>query len=389
MLPTAMLGAFAADNRKEAEPVKLRVGSYNIHNGSDMKHDFSILAEEILRARLDVIGLQEVDRGTNRSKKQDTVEMLVKALKEMTGSDSWYGYFTLATGMDGGQYGTAIISKYELKNTETVKLPHTSGYEQRSYGHAEITVGGRTVHLYNTHLEWPNANDRAKQIVVMGEEISKRDCAILTGDLNIGARREYQPKFPLCNFANGGDDDHTFMTLEDGAIDNIISTKNTILRKNSGMIKTSSSDHNLLWAELCIKPEANFRAEDGKIYYYADGETAPAKGKVTIDGNTMYFDETTGAMRTGTVQDGEKTVTTEEFKAAGLTLSRAPRPKDDVAPEQRTLHKEVTGTKITGFNGKDYTKELTDNDYGTNIDYTFHWYEKPEVSGGLSKTARW
>lgn len=30
----------------------------------------------------------------------------------------------------------------------------------------------------------------------MGEEISKRDCAILTGDLNIGARREYQPKFP-------------------------------------------------------------------------------------------------------------------------------------------------------------------------------------------------
>lgn len=132
MLPTAMLGAFAADNRKEAEPVKLRVGSYNIHNGSDMKHDFSILAEEILRARLDVIGLQEVDRGTNRSKKQDTVEVLVKALKEMTGSDSWYGYFTLATGMDGGQYGTAIISKYELKNTETVKLPHTSGYEQRS-----------------------------------------------------------------------------------------------------------------------------------------------------------------------------------------------------------------------------------------------------------------
>ena len=54
----------------------LKVGTYNIHNGSDVKWDFSLIAQDILDKDLDVVGIQEVDQYCRRSQRTNTLAEL-------------------------------------------------------------------------------------------------------------------------------------------------------------------------------------------------------------------------------------------------------------------------------------------------------------------------
>ena len=56
--------------------INISIGSYNIANGGYADHDFSRIAEDILACGLDIVGLQEVDIGTFRVKKADTMKEL-------------------------------------------------------------------------------------------------------------------------------------------------------------------------------------------------------------------------------------------------------------------------------------------------------------------------
>ncbi len=224
----------------------LKVGSYNIKNGQDVGHNFATLAQDILTAGLDVVGLQEVDLNTSRNKNQDTM----KALSEATGYK--YYYYTKCIDLQGGEYGTAILSKYPILTEESVLLPSTG--EQRAYGHVSIDVDGQTVHLFNTHLQWPSQADRLKQIPVLAD--AALDCmnVIVTGDMNSPGHAEYGPYFEDCNFANGdiGDDNYFITNAEDGGIDNIISTPE-FTQLDSGIWNTGHSDHAMIWALLLLE----------------------------------------------------------------------------------------------------------------------------------------
>src|ERR1043166_6137788 len=68
-----------------ADALKLRVMTYNIHVGvgMDKKLDLQRIANVIKAQRPDLVGLQEVDRGVERTKRIDEIAEIAK----MTGRD--------------------------------------------------------------------------------------------------------------------------------------------------------------------------------------------------------------------------------------------------------------------------------------------------------------
>ncbi len=152
----------------------LRVGSYNIIHGGYVDLDFTVIAKDIVDAKLDIVGLQEVDQLTSRNDFQDTVGIIAKE------AGFPYFEFTKALNLSGGEYGTAILSKYPIKSHESFLLPITGDHEQRALGHAVIDVNGIMVDFYNTHL----GEDQTQQFGFLAEQLTGKETYILTGDFN-------------------------------------------------------------------------------------------------------------------------------------------------------------------------------------------------------------
>ena len=67
-----------AENQTTNPPrtVSVRIGTYKIANGRVVDHDMKKIAEDIIEADLDIVGIQEVDRFASRSKYIDTLKLL-------------------------------------------------------------------------------------------------------------------------------------------------------------------------------------------------------------------------------------------------------------------------------------------------------------------------
>ena len=158
------------------QPMTLKIGSFNIGNGSFVGHDLSVLANDITSQGLDIVGLQEVDRFASRSQYLDTM----KRLSELTGYQ--YYYYSKAINIGGnpsvygqdGEYGTGILSKYPITFEETTQLA-SGGYEQRVLSHVTIQVEDAEVHFFNAHLTYNTLAVRKAQMEKIEELASEYD----------------------------------------------------------------------------------------------------------------------------------------------------------------------------------------------------------------------
>ena len=133
----------------------LSVLVFNIHAGKDAAGTNSVRAIAALVRSIDpdVVLLQEVDRGTNRSGKVDQVQALIDA----TG---YGGVFGRSLDYDGGQYGIAALSRNGFVYNETVPLPVQPVQERSGGSHeprAALVTVARTPHgslqAVTTHLD--------------------------------------------------------------------------------------------------------------------------------------------------------------------------------------------------------------------------------------------
>lgn len=160
----------------------LRVMTYNIKYGAESGLDLGKLAGVIKESNPDVIGLQEVDDGTRRSgNKRETDE-----LSALTGMS--YRYFGANFDFDGGRYGLAILSKYPLSNTRTIRLDNRTkrenGYEPRIAVAADVSAKNRKITFVTVHasLHESERDDNARAILsALGSNTSR---AIVCGDFN-------------------------------------------------------------------------------------------------------------------------------------------------------------------------------------------------------------
>ena len=167
-----------------AEPLKLRVLSYNIHHGEgeDRKLDLPRIADVIKSVEPDLVSLQEVDRNVKRSQSVDQPAELGR----LTGMHVVFGGNIK---LQGGDYGNAILSRFPIKSHENRLLPNFENGEQRGVLEAEITLpdGRPALYLMATHFDHrPKDEERfesAKRINSWVEKHPDR-LYLLVGDLN-------------------------------------------------------------------------------------------------------------------------------------------------------------------------------------------------------------
>jgi len=138
------------------------------------------LAEVILTNKADIVGLQEIHRGTWQSRFGDQALELAKR----TGMNAYFGpSFTVF----GGEYGNAVLTRGRIVSAKVYNLPSVG--EPRSLLQATIDLDGNRMNLFVTHLAtWGKINRRSRleQIQCIGEHVRRSTLPyIVVGDFNV------------------------------------------------------------------------------------------------------------------------------------------------------------------------------------------------------------
>ena len=158
----------------------IRVMTYNIHVGigMDKKLDLRRIADVINKEKPDLVGLQEVDRGVQRTQRIDEIVELSK----LTRLDYAFA-FNLP--YQGGQYGVAILSRFPIRATEHRLYKNLREAERRGFIRAEVRIDGRVVHLVTTHLDYQHDDGRLFEAQQMLASLSDvKGPLIVVGDFN-------------------------------------------------------------------------------------------------------------------------------------------------------------------------------------------------------------
>jgi endonuclease/exonuclease/phosphatase family protein len=123
----------------------LRVMSYNLHFGYDVEgwSDLEATARAIEAGGADVVGLQEVSRGWYLNGSTDMLAWLQRRLRMP------HARFA---GASDAIWGNAILSRYPIADSGTVRLPREGVPLARNYLWAELDLGGGRLRLVVTHL---------------------------------------------------------------------------------------------------------------------------------------------------------------------------------------------------------------------------------------------
>lgn len=240
-------------NQTKPTEQTLTVATYNIRHGRDVDFAWNRLADHIRAVGADLVGIQEVDMFTARSRGLDSLAGLSAA------AGLPHALFTPVMDYDGGQYGTAILSRYPLTAAEVHPLPF-GNYEPRAFGYVRVLLpsnddpNGTSVCFLNTHLSYESAEQQYTQLAALADWIGKHPAkapTVLTGDFNTENFAAFAPLNAL-GFALVNDSDHRYATFrtEPIAIDNIVYSADRLTPVASGMIDSPDSDHNLLWCRF-------------------------------------------------------------------------------------------------------------------------------------------
>jgi len=186
-LLAAVLGACSAtpSNRAEGQetttgPRTLRVLTYNLHHGegTDGVLDLERIARVIEGADVDLVALQEVDRGCERTGGVDQLAWLAERL-EMDLS------FAKFMDFQGGEYGLGILSRLEPLGAWAIELPPG---EREPRAAAAIRVpsplGGELVFV-SAHFDWLSDDTaRFAQANALIAALEGEPSVVLAGDLN-------------------------------------------------------------------------------------------------------------------------------------------------------------------------------------------------------------
>jgi endonuclease/exonuclease/phosphatase family metal-dependent hydrolase len=165
-------------------PQVIRVVSYNIHHGegTDGKVDLKRIAAALLVEAPDIVALNEVDQGTDRTKGVDMPAELA-ALTKME------AVFIKNIDFQGGGYGNAVLTRLPIRRKENHKLP--SHYEGEQRGVLELELGGadekEPLIFLCTHLDYrPKDHERMASVKTIEDIVARHKDwpMILAGDLN-------------------------------------------------------------------------------------------------------------------------------------------------------------------------------------------------------------
>jgi len=178
----AVAGVLAACNISWTElappdPV-VTVLAYNIHHGEGTGGvlDLERIAALIREHDPDVVTLQEVDRGTERTGRVDQA----RRLADLTGMEAVFGPFMP---YQGGEYGMAILTRLEILESHNHRLP--PGAEPRTALTVRVrTPGGSPLWVSGVHFYRTERERLAQANRLLRTLSNQTDPVILAGDFN-------------------------------------------------------------------------------------------------------------------------------------------------------------------------------------------------------------
>jgi endonuclease/exonuclease/phosphatase family metal-dependent hydrolase len=210
----AFLAIIPAASAADDKPQTLRILCYNIHygQGNDKVYDIPRLAEVIKAHNPDLVALQEIDVGVERSGRVHQIQELGK----LTGMAARYGP---TQHYQGGLYGNGVLTKLPILDVSIHPLPYSESTEKKtSYPRAAIAVtvkgpDGKPLRFISTHFQHSAfEEDRIAEAGAINKLFAGKDDnipTILAGDMN--AKPDSPPMTILHKrWTNAIDKDATF-----------------------------------------------------------------------------------------------------------------------------------------------------------------------------------
>lgn len=162
-----------------ADEVRLRVAAYNIRHGEGMDRDVDLsrIAGVLRRLDADVITLQEVDVGTERTRRVDQVAVMAAQL-------GYRGIHGAHRPYQGGAYGNAALTRLPVRASRTHRIPPAAG-RALTVLEVEVAVPGLgPASVVSVHLAG-SVNERVAQAdAITGLFGAAGHPVILAGDFN-------------------------------------------------------------------------------------------------------------------------------------------------------------------------------------------------------------
>lgn len=228
------------------------LATFNISSAHHREGQFSYdnldrLADCINQSHADVVCLQEVDRGAARSQRVDMPAYISNR------TNLKYHYFIRIRRFQGGEYGTAILSRYPILASETIHFSVHIATQGTSCGFATLDVEGTPVTVFNTHLSVESEEGNTETLVCLGDVLSlyarEHGRGVLCcGDFNTTPQKiaRYLPWITLAH--------RDLVTYADISIDHILYTAPYTVA-NTRVLDTRKdgvTDHNMVLAEVTV-----------------------------------------------------------------------------------------------------------------------------------------
>jgi endonuclease/exonuclease/phosphatase family metal-dependent hydrolase len=196
-----LAGNFAARRWQFWPPQSIRVVNWNIDRGQRLPE----ITDFLVSQQADLLILQEVDLNARRTHCSNVAEDLARKL----GMNYVFGYefeeLPQGSRTSPAYHGQATLSRWPLKNPRVIRfrcqsgfwrprwfLPRMEPFQERLGGRialvTEVNVAGRTLNVYNLHLE-SRGDDKLrtsqlKEVLADTARYGPRVPTLLAGDMN-------------------------------------------------------------------------------------------------------------------------------------------------------------------------------------------------------------
>jgi endonuclease/exonuclease/phosphatase family metal-dependent hydrolase len=158
----------------------LKVLHWNIHRGydTDNRYNLSAIGSWVAKMNAHIISLNEVHNDTGYTDDNQPAEL--EAMLESKTGKSWYRYYRTIQGSTKGN-GNLILSRFPISATGYCQLD-----TNRVAAQATVTVNGRNINFYSTHLDSADSGTRriAQAKVLIKCLANDAEQKIVAGDFN-------------------------------------------------------------------------------------------------------------------------------------------------------------------------------------------------------------
>jgi len=163
----------------------LRMMTYNVHGclGMDGRRSTERIARVIAQYDPDIVVLQELDVGRDRSEKRDQAEEIAHELRMDF-------HFAPSLKLAEGEYGNAVLSRLPMRLVRNAALPQSNGFERRGALWVEVEVDGARLQVVTAHLDLRAKARLAQMEALLGPDWigAAPSPVVLAGDFNAGPR---------------------------------------------------------------------------------------------------------------------------------------------------------------------------------------------------------